>query len=108
MNNIQNTIDLLLQYLTKQIGYKIIIDEEYFIEFPDFYYLIYNSEDYLINKNISNALVGNFPVIIKKTKGEFYTLIYDEDTISLTFEEVLNLPFEDILKLNILQKFDLD
>ncbi|OMQ09299.1 hypothetical protein [[Flexibacter] sp. ATCC 35103] len=85
-----NRINTVLLEMEKEVGVKLKINDDYFYDFHDFMFFIYNSFEYLINDNNSYALAGNLPLIIDKNEGNIYTLIdFTDELEDFKFEELL-------------------
>lgn len=85
-----NRINTVLLEMEKEAGLKLKINDDYFHDFYDFMFFIYNSHEYLVNGNNSYALAGNLPLIIDKNEGNIYTLIdFTSELEDYKFEELL-------------------
>lgn len=91
-----NIINSKLESLSDSLKMKIIIDEKSFKSFNSFFLLLYNSESYLKSRTISDALVGNYPILIDKENENLYVL--KDRTIDLN----LNYNIQDLLENNII------
>lgn len=89
-----NKINTVLLKMGNDIGLKLKINDDYFKNFSDFMLFPYNSEEYLINRNISYALAGNLPFVIDKNEGNIYNLIgFSEKLEDFKFKDLLDNGF---------------
>ncbi|GAA4852573.1 hypothetical protein [Algivirga pacifica] len=90
-----------LNSLSERLKNKIIIDKDYTWETSEYFIIGYNSESFLNNGNISDALVGNYPIVIDKSTKHTYQLInYEDDFEKYTIDELIDK--------NIIEKFPYD
>ena len=99
-----NRIEYYLTAMENEISMKLEIHDKYTKEYNDFWYFVYNSNEYLQNKNGSNALTGNLPVLIDKHNGDIYELLIFNFDLHLS-DEIINLPLEDIIRKDALRKW---
>ena len=67
-----NRVNQALINIGQEINKDLCIVETKTKEINDYYFMIYNSKDYIQTGNISSALVGNFPILVCKNSSEVY------------------------------------
>lgn len=80
-------INQALRRLSEDVGQKVILDDDFSRETDRFLLRSYNTEKFLKENAISEALVGNFPIIIEKSSTRLYFLKtgdYDLNNLDLT------------------------
>jgi len=95
-------IDDLLKDLSKKCHYKIIVNENFFFNFDDYIFFSYNTYEFLVENNISHALVGNKPILIDKVTKIIYKLYLPIDA---DFDRT-NIHIKDLLDKGWLEQYE--